>query len=120
MKTKLSLMIAGIVVISALGFYVFAQTQNSPQGIRTGRGSGIGSGTGPYVVGNGVVPASADVVLCKPDGVVIDKSFPRTGTLRIEYKNGSMSQIDLTDVKKMTVVPIPSPSLPPVDHKNPF
>lgn len=97
MKPRLNLMIAAIVVVLALGFYVFAQTQNPQRGMGVGRGTGIGPG----------VPASADVILCRPDGAIIDKSFPGTGTLRVEYKNGSISTIDLTDVKKMTVVPKP-------------
>ena len=96
MKPRLNLMIAAVVVVLALGFYVFAQTQNPQRGMGVGRGTGIGLG----------VPASADVILCKPDGAIMDKSFPGTGTLRVEYRMVHLT-IDLTDVKKMTVVPKP-------------
>ena len=99
MKIKVSLAFLSILLVSAFAFCIFAQNQTE-QLDRTPR-------VAPFVIGRGTgmgnVRATADVVLCKTDGVNIAKSFPSNGTLRIEYKNGSWSQIELSDVKKMTL-----------------
>ena len=102
MKTRMMIMSLILLLVSAFAFYVYAQDQSD-------RDSSKAIRVAPVVVirGQGIGIATADVVLCKTDGSILFGSFPGTGTLRIEYKNGSMSQIDLWDVKKMTVTALP-------------
>jgi len=101
MKTKVGLALLTLFVFSALAFCIFAQGQKG----QLDKAPTIGFG--PYVVGRGTGPANVgahtDVVLCNTDGKITAKSFPTAGILRIEYVNGSVSQIELSDVKKMTL-----------------
>jgi len=82
MKREVSLAILILLLVSTLAGYVFAQ---------------IGTGTMPRMM-------SADVALCNGDAAMIHKSFPSTGTLRIEMKDGTAQQINLSDVKKLTLM----------------
>jgi hypothetical protein len=108
MKIKMSFTFLTFLLVSVLAFYVFAQSQTEQDPGKTQGTVRVGSVSGS---GIGIASTTADVVLCKTDGEIIDKSFPSTGTLRIEYKNGSVSQIDLWDVKKMTVTALPGRQL---------
>jgi hypothetical protein len=107
MKIDKSLTLLTLLLVSALPFCVFVQSQTEQDAgkIRVA----------PFVIGRGMGPGNvrttADVVLCNSDGVTMAKSFPSTGKLQIEYKNGSVSQIDLSDVKKMTVSDLPGHQL---------
>ena len=104
MKAKMIFTAMTLLLVLTLGFYVFAQSKTK-QDLNNAREI-----SDPVVVvGTGVGPAKTAevVVLCKSDGSILDQSFPRTGTLRVEYKNGSFSQIDLGDVKKITVTAQP-------------
>ncbi len=84
MKRKMSLAVLILFLISALGFYVFAQSQATAHG------------TLPPLM-------NVDVALCNADAVMLHKSFPSTGTLRAEMKDGTVQQINLSDVKMLTL-----------------
>lgn len=75
-----------------------------------------GRGTSPYVVGSGVkIPANGAVLLqaiIRKDGTVdgfevlpTPSSAGPNGKLKIEMQDGSIQEIDLKKVKKITIEP---------------
>ena len=118
MKRKMSVAIFALLLVSALAFYVFAQSQTeAPRGMGHGAGLPAGSGAGPYVVGNGVMPPGATVLLqavIRVDGTVdrfkiirdpSDISTVQGGKLHIAMMDGSIQEIDLKKVKSVGIWP---------------
>jgi len=104
MKEKISLSALVLFLISALTFYVFAQSPNGGQ-------------DGPYVVGNGLQPPARGMVLLQSkigengnvEYVQIIAPNPpnsptfRNGIIRIEMLDGSVQEIPLLKVKRITI-----------------
>ena len=109
MRGKIFAALLMLLVVSAFAFYAFAQDkpgegQKAPNGVFDTKGHQLG----PYVDGTGL-----KAVLCTGPLVVgNDANGPvvryqllpnASGKLRIEMQDGSVQEIDLKTVKKMSV-----------------
>jgi hypothetical protein len=110
MKRQMNVAIFVLLLVSVLAFYVFAQSQTEAT-------RGMGQGAGPFVVGNGVMPPGATVLLqavIRVDGTVdrfkiirdpSDISTVQGGKLHIAMMDGSIQEIDLKKVKSIGIWP---------------